>query len=182
MLAASLCCCGAYALGRCPCCLRRPFASGCRSSSSALTRLGRSLDRDGLSWRRLCPASRDRCGLSRRCARGFPVSGSAGRAPSRLRRAGAAEDTSKRCGTRTGLPRAFRLHLHRVRHGQERQGDAVSPRERMHNTPAREVEVAAGEQFKITALQIPIESRVMSGISTHVLDTTALGRPLRAWP
>jgi 5-hydroxyisourate hydrolase/2-oxo-4-hydroxy-4-carboxy-5-ureidoimidazoline decarboxylase len=52
-------------------------------------------------------------------------------------------------------------------------------RERLPNAPAAELEIAAAEQRKITALRLAkllAEDSGMSGITTHVLDTS-LGRP-----
>jgi len=52
-------------------------------------------------------------------------------------------------------------------------------RERLPNAPAAELEIAAAEQRKITAIRLEkllAEGLRMSGITTHVLDTS-LGRP-----
>jgi hydroxyisourate hydrolase len=52
-------------------------------------------------------------------------------------------------------------------------------RERLPNAPAAELEIAAAEQRKITAIRLEkllAEGPGMSGITTHVLDTS-LGRP-----
>jgi hydroxyisourate hydrolase len=52
-------------------------------------------------------------------------------------------------------------------------------RERLPNAPAAELEIAAAEQRKITAIRLAkllAEVSGMSGITTHVLDTS-LGRP-----
>ena len=155
---------------------RRPFASTARCSprpsepgpSSAATtgsRRSRTTRASASDARR----SREKLRGDRRLVR----AGAGGRRGRRRADAGGARATA------TAPTSALRLHLHRLRHGQERRRDARAACARASaTTPSTELRIAAGEQAKITRLRLEKLASHEHAI-TPTSSTPPSGRPAR---